>query len=211
MNEHIRRLMAASGMALVLTGALGAVAQGNAGVGDLYRDSYRLEAAGNARGALEKMVEVRAKAGPSYFVTVRSAWLAYATKNYDGAAQGYREASRLAPKAVEPRLGLSMVLLAQGKWRDLDRACRDVLQLDPSNAVARARLAHALYMVGNYPDSATTYRKLVEEYPAELDHRTGLGWSMMKMGRRAEARGMFAEVLAVSPDNASAKAGMSAQ
>jgi Flp pilus assembly protein TadD len=66
-------------------------------------------------------------------------------------------------------------------------------------------------MVGNYPDSATTYRKLVEEYPAELDHQTGLGWAMMKMGRRAEARGMFAEVLGVSPDNASAKAGMSAQ
>ena len=75
---------------------------------------------------------------------------------------------------------------------------------------ARARLAHALYSVGNYPDSATTYRKLIEEYPADLTFQTGLGWALLKMGRRSEAHALFRQVLAVSPDNASAKTGLAA-
>jgi Flp pilus assembly protein TadD len=86
-----------------------------------------------------------------------------------------------------------------------------VLALDAGNAVARARLAHAPYSVGNYPDAATAYRKLVTEYPSNLDHKTGLGWALLRMGRRAEARQLFEAVLAVSPDNPNARQGLAAQ
>ena len=109
---------------------------------------------------------------------------------------------------IEARLGLTLPLLAQKKWRPLEKACRDVLKLDAQNAVARARLAHAYYSIGNYPDSATVYRKLVRDYPAELDHQTGLGWALARMGRAGEAKKIFAEVLAVSPDNPNARQGM---
>ena len=63
-------------------------------------------------------------------------------------------------------------------------------------------------MVGNYPDSATHYRSLVAEYPGDLNHRTGLGWSLARMGRRKEAKAQFAAVLTVSPDNPNAKQGI---
>jgi Flp pilus assembly protein TadD len=46
------------------------------------------------------------------------------------------------------------------------------------------------------------------DYPAELDHQTGLGWSLLKMGRSKEARQLFTAVLAVSPDNPNARQGM---
>ncbi len=177
-------------------------------IGDLYRSSYELEAKGDAAGALAKMREVHSRGGSSYFLKARMAWLSYLAGRFDDAVRTYNEAITLQPAAIEPKLGLTLPLLAQGKWRDLERACREVLKLDANNMVARARLAHAQYSVGNYPDSATTYRKLVAEYPADLTFQTGLGWAMLKMGRRAEARTMFQQVLAVSPDNASAKAGM---
>jgi Flp pilus assembly protein TadD len=111
---------------------------------------------------------------------------------------------------VEPKLGLTLPLLAQKRWRDLERACRDVLAVDAPNATARARLAHALYALGNYPDSAAAYRKLIADYPSVLDHQTGLGWALLRMGRRAEAHRLFQGVLAVSPDNANARAGLAA-
>ena len=98
--------------------------------------------------------------------------------------------------------------MAQQKWRDLEIACRDVLKQDPKNALARARLAHAYYSRGNYPDAATIYRALVADYPANLDYRTGLGWGLARMGRGSEAKAIFAAVLAVSPDNPNAKQGM---
>ena len=177
-------------------------------VAALYRASYLLEAKGDAAGALAKMGEIRALAGATYFVVVRSAWLQYLKGDFGGAVTSYREAIRWEPKAVEPKLGLTLPLLAQKRWRDLERACRDVLVLDAYNPTARARLAHALYTLGNYPDSAAAYRKLVADYPSVLDHQTGLAWALLRMGRRAEAHRLFHAVLVVSPDNANAKAGL---
>lgn len=179
-------------------------------VADLYRASYALEARNDAAGALAKMQQVQAQRGATYFVRARIGWLAYLAGQYAPSIRAYNDAIRMKPKSVEARLGLTLPLLAEKRWRDLDRACREVLKLAPSDMKARARLAHALYSVGNYPDSATRYRKLIEEYPSDLTFQTGLGWAVLKMGRRAEARTTFQQVLAVSPDNASARAGMAA-
>jgi len=176
-------------------------------VASLYRASYASEASRDYPAAISAMRTVESK-GSTYFVRVRLGWLYYLSGDYVTSAQYYRSAAAAAPRSVEARLGLTLPLLASKSWRDLERACRDVLALDANNAAARARLAHALYMIGNYPDSATTYRALIEQYPAELDHQTGLGWALVKMGKGAEAKQIFRQVLAVSPDNANAKAGM---
>ena len=154
------------------------------------------------------MQAIRSRAGGSYFVNARLGWVAYLAGSYRDSEAAYRRAIRTYPKAVEPRLGLTLPLLAAEKWRTLQRACRDVLKLDPKNNLARARLAQAYYALRNYPDAATQYRKLIADYPGELDHRTGLGWALAKMGRAKAAKQVFRAVLAVSPDNPSARAGM---
>jgi tetratricopeptide (TPR) repeat protein len=154
------------------------------------------------------MQKIKASAGASYFVAARIGWLAYLAGRFADSVAAYREAAQLAPAAVEPRLGMTLPLLAQKSWRELETACRDVLKLDPNNGAARARLAHAHYSIGNYPDAAVVYRKLMDEYPAELDHQTGLGWALARMGRVKEAKAIFSAVLAVSPDNWNAQQGM---
>ena len=195
-------------MALVVR--LPAVARSDASqeVQDLYRTSYREEAKGKATAALDAMKKIQTKSGATYFVSARQGWLAYLAGRFGESEAAYRAAIKSKPDSIEARLGLTLPLLAQKKWRPLEKACRDVLKLDAQNAVARARLAHAYYSIGNYPDSATVYRKLVRDYPAELDHQTGLGWALARMGRAGEAKKIFAEVLAVSPDNPNARQGM---
>jgi len=174
----------------------------------LYQQSYALEAGREYGAALARMREIESKAGKSYFLSVRTGWLAYLAGEFAASENAYREAIGIAPKAIEAKLGLTLPLLAAKKWRDLERACRDVLAVDAQNMVARARIAAALYSLGNYPDSATFYRKLVEEYPADLDHKTGLGWALVRMGKRQEGKALFAQVLAVAPENANARQGM---
>lgn len=208
------KLLVVAGLCLgmICASGMGALAHADdPQMADLYRQSYTLEANKDYAGALAKVREIKSRATGSYFAAVRLGWVAYLAGDLAASEAAYREAATAAPKAIEPRLGLTLPLLAAKKWRDLERACREVIVLDPNNGVARARLAHAQYSVGNYPDSASTYRKLIEEYPAELDHQTGLAWCLLRMGRKAEARQVFTGVLAVSPDNASAKAGMAAE
>src|SRR5262249_13425163 len=154
------------------------------------------------------MRDIRQAAGPSYFSILRSAWLSYLAGEFKASAAGYAEAIALNPKAIEPKLGLTLPLLADRNWRDLDKACRDVLALDPRNTIAQSRLGLAQYWSGNYADAIATYRRLSADYPSDLDHQTGLGWALLKMGRTAEARQIFEAVLAVSPDNQNAKQGL---
>ena len=185
-----------------------ATAQGESHVAVLYRESYALEAKRDYPGAQARMKDVVREGGTTYFATLRSGWLSYLAGDLPGAIASYRAAIAAEPKAVEPRLGLTLPLLAARNWKDLEVASRDVLALDAHNATALARLAAAQYYGANYAGAESSYRQLTGDYPSDLDYKTGLGWALLKLGRTADARQIFTAVLAVSPDNTNAKAGM---
>ena len=195
-------------VACVLVGSMPLSAAPQNGVANLYRKSYRAEAENRPAEAFEAMKAIRSRVKDSYFVNVRTGWVAYLAGNFAESEKAYRRAAKAQPKAIEARLGLTLPLMAEKKWKDLEIAARAVLAMDPKSNAGRARLALALYSLGNYPDAATTYRSLIADYPGELDHQTGLGWALARMGRAKEARTVFDAVLAVSPDNPNALEGI---
>ena len=178
---------------------------------ELYRASYQAEAKGDYAGALAKLRRLRKTAGPSYFLALRTGWLAYLAGEYAGAETSYREAIAANPKAIDAKLGLTLVLFAAKKWNDLEAASKHLLTLDGKHPLARARLAAAQYNLGKFAEASQGYRKLAEEYPGELDYQTGLAWALLRLGKLAEARPVFEGVLAVSPDNPSALQGLAAK
>jgi tetratricopeptide (TPR) repeat protein len=178
---------------------------------DLYRLSYQQEARGEYSGALARMREVRKAAGASYFVSLRTGWLAYLTGDYATAEKNYREAMAAKPAAIEAKIGLTLILFVEQKWKDLETTGKQVLAEDSKNAVVRSRMAAGSYAAGNYADAAAIYRKLVEEYPGDLDYQTGYAWALQRIGKREDARKLFQAVLAVSPDNLNANQGLSAK
>lgn len=178
---------------------------------DLYRQSYALEAKGDYAAALGRMREIQKAAGLSYFSSLRTGWLAYLAGDQEAAEAKYREAIASKPHALEAKIGLTLVLYVAQRWKGLETACKQVLADDPKHATVRARLAASYYNTGNYPDAAAIYRKLVDGFPAELDYQTGLGWALLRMGKREEGQKLFRAVLAVSPDNLNALQGMAAK
>jgi len=212
MKQPMKKRIANLSFLLVLgAGLLGTSVVFGAEVPELYRVSYQAEARGDYAGALGKLREIRKSAGASYFASLRTGWLAYLASDFTTAEANYREAIAAKPKAIEAKIGLTLVLFVAQKWRPLEAACKQVLAENDKNPTVRARLAAAYYNLGNFPDAAVGYRKLVEEYPGELDYQTGLGWAMLRLGKREEARKVFESVLSVSPDNANARDGMAAK
>jgi tetratricopeptide (TPR) repeat protein len=213
MNKRIHKLSFLHFLAPLLLG-VGPLAAGMASgteIPDLYRASYQAEARGDYAGALGKLREIRKFAGASYFSSLRTGWLAYLAGDLTTAEAQYREAVATKPKAIEAKIGLTLVLFVAQKWRPLEATCKEVLAEDGKHPTVRARLAAAHYNLGNFPDSAAGYRKLVEDYPAELDYQTGLAWALVRLGKREEARKLFTFVLSVSPDNPNARDGMAAK
>ncbi len=198
-------------VSVVLLLALIAASPAHAGNAEAsHQASYQLEAKGDYAAALAKMDALRAAGDHSYFVILRTAWLRYLGGDFPGAATEYRAATAAKPKAVEPKIGLTLVLYAAKDWQALAVACRAALADAPTDASLRARLASAQYNLGRYPDAATLYHKLIEEYPGVLDYQTGYAWALQHMGKRKEARAIFQAVLAVSPDNVNARQGLKA-
>jgi tetratricopeptide (TPR) repeat protein len=207
MKKRIANLPILFVLGVVLLGTSTAL---GADVPDLYRTSYKAEARGDYAGALGKLREIRKSAGASYFISLRTGWLAYLSGDLATAEAHYRDAIAAKPKAIEAKIGLTLVLFVAQKWRPLEIACKQVLAENDKHPTVRARLAAAHYNMGNFPDAAAGYRKLVEEYPGELDYQTGLGWALFRLGKREEARRIFDFVLSVSPDNPNARDGIAA-
>jgi len=205
---RLRRLAAPALCGVIACVPLSRLAAQGERVPGLYRDSYALEAKRDYAGALARVREARSAGSNAYFAAIRSGWLSYLLADYQASIGSYTAAIAAEPKAVEPKLGLTLPLLALRNWRELERACSAVLAVDAHNVTALARLGLAQYNAGNFSGAEATYRKLVEDYPSESDYRTGLGWALLKLGKTADARQWFESVLAVSPDNASAKLGL---
>lgn len=210
MNRYLRKPTRVAAW-LAAVGLLFSANPAKADTSDLYRQSYALEAKGDYQAALGRMREIAKSAGSSYFVSLRAGWLAYLAGNHEAAEASYREAIAAKPAALEPKIGLTLVLYVAQRWKALETACKQVLSEDPKHTAVRARLAASHYATGNYPDAATGYRKLADGFPGELDYQTGLGWALLRMGKREEALKLFRAVLAVSPDNPNALQGIAAK
>jgi tetratricopeptide (TPR) repeat protein len=204
----LRRL---TGLGLLTMVLLFADNAARADTADLYRQSYVSEARGDFQAALGRMHEIRKAEGSSYFVSLRTGWLAYLAGDLQKSEDAYREAVVAKPAALEAKLGLTLVLFVAKRWKALETACKQALAEDPKHPALRARLAAAYYATGNYPDAAAVYGKLLEAFPGDLDYQTGYAWALSRMGKREEALKLFHAVLAVSPDNLNALQGLAAK
>jgi tetratricopeptide (TPR) repeat protein len=205
-----RRIQLSVAAFIVVTTSLvprAALAQ-DARAGGMFRESYALEAKRDYAAAMARVREARAAGANAYFSAIRLGWLSYLAGDFPGAVTSYTQAIAAEPRAIEAKIALTLPLMAQRNWRELERACMAVLAVDARNVLALARLGLAQYNAGNFPGAETTYRRLADDYPSELDYRTGLGWALLKQGKAADGRSVLEAVLAVSPDNASAKAGL---
>ncbi len=196
--------------ALAFTLALAAAAPRAEANPEVWRRSYALEAQGDTRGALAAMESLPADAQRTYLYALRRAWLLYQAGRFDDAVASYRQAAQLSRSAIEPRVGELLPLLALRRWQDAERLAREVLRMDEDNYLASRRLALALYNLGRFDAAKSAYQAVLARYPGDLEMLTGVGWCELRLNHRSDAAEAFRAVLAVSPDDANATAGLTA-
>lgn len=177
---------------------------------ELFQRSYDSEATGRLPDALAALDRLPPQRQASFVAQLRRAWLLYRLGKYAESIDAYSQAITVAPKAVEARLGILLPQMALRRWSDVETQARAALRLDSSNYLATLRLAFTLYNLRRYDESTGLYRKLSELYPSDVEVSSGLGWSLLKGGKTAEAAGVFKEILEVAPRHALAKEGLKA-
>ena len=173
----------------------------------LYQMSYDKEAVGRTEEALEALDCLPEAQRDSYVAELRRGWLLYQLGRHAEASAAYARASARAPGAVESRLGMMLPLMAERRFAAASELGREILGLDPRNYLATLRLAFIDYNQGQYAAAAAGYRALMDAYPGDMEVRSGLGWSLLKLGRTSEAVSHFREILTVAPRHATAREG----
>ena len=210
-SQHFR-LRAGLGLTLITAllagGSVVALAADGLSTAKLFASSYVEEAKGDPARALANVLQVLEHDHDHYLANLRAGWLSYQNGEQDDAAVFYRKACALAPNAIEPRLGLMLPLMAAERWPEAEAAGKVLLDIDPRNYLGRSRLAWVHYVRAHYALAEALYRDVLADYPSETDMMVGLAWTWSKQGRHREAADMFARVLDVRPDHASAQAGL---
>jgi tetratricopeptide (TPR) repeat protein len=179
-------------------------------VAELFESSFSHEATGNNQRALADMQEAVKLAPQHYLANLRVGWLAYGRQRYDESIAAYQRATELAPRALEPQLGVMLPLMAAKRWAIADKVGRSILAVAPRNYLATSRLAYIAFSQAKFHESEVLYRQVLDDYPGDIEMMLGLGWAQLRQGKAAEARQMFRQVLGISRQNASAKAGLEA-
>lgn len=146
-----------------------------------------------------------AQAHPEHYtLALRMGWLDYLQGRFADAARHYQAAVRIAPAAIEARLGCLLVLLAQGQYRDAELTAAQIVKIDPVNYYANLRLAVALRLQKKYAAAEEVVARMLIAHPADVTYRAELGALKAAQGDSQGAAEAFAEVLALDPKNAAA-------
>lgn len=175
---------------------------------DALIQSYDGEAAGKLKEALAALDQLPPARRDSYLGWARRGWLQYRLGEHAASIVSYRRAIALAPRAIEPRLGVLLPQLALHLWNDAEAMANEVLRVDPANYLATLRLAFVQYNRHRYLESAGLYQKLKDLYPSDTDVRSGLAWALLKAGKPQDAAREFRELIGISPRLATAHEGL---
>jgi tetratricopeptide (TPR) repeat protein len=204
-RRTIVRLAVVIGM---LQGGVAVAVAAQEPAGDALIQSYDGEAAGKLKEALAALDQLPPARRDSYLGWARRGWLQYRLGQHAESIESYRRAIALAPRAIEPRLGVLLPQLALHRWGDAETMAKEVLRVDPASYLATLRLAFVYYNQHRYLESAALYQKLRELYPSDTDVRSGLAWAYLKAGKPQDAAKEFRELIAISPRLATAHEGL---
>ena len=162
-----------------------------------YEASFTYEAQGKYPEALNSVLQILQNQPSDYIANLRSGWLSYLKGDYEAAEGYYKKSASLMPKAIEPKLGLMLPLMALKKWNEAESIGKELLAVDTHNYLVNSRLAFIYYSSGQLPKAEQFYLKVLDWYPSDTEMMIGLGWTYKKLGKPKEAKEFFTKVLSI--------------
>ena len=142
-------------------------------------------------------------------------WSRLRLKRYHLAAEAFLEALDRNPDHTDALIGLGSAHFELGRYdaalAPLQKALRrttlfrDAQQELPE---ARAKLAWSFYYLERYEEALDTFGEALRAAPDGHGLHNGRGWTLLRLGRKTEARAAFHRALALQPNYEDAREGL---
>lgn len=144
-------------------------------------------------------------------------WSRFQVNRYNLALAAFRQALALDPRHRDARVGYAFSLFELARYVEalpqLERLIQEGEGTAPSRSLpdvekVRARLAWALFYLGDYRRAREQFLKGLEAQPDWAGLHNGLAWTFLRLGDRPQALASFRRALELQPDFADALDGL---
>jgi len=171
-----------------------------------WKNSYALETDGKYEEALTAIDAIAANGADAELKSLRRGWLYYLQGHYNESIREYRYAIERNKQSVDARLGITLPLLAQKRWREAELNARESLALAPNNYFGLLRSTLALEGQRDWSGMARIAAHMVTLYPTDTTAYVYLARAYAWQGRRNEAVAAYKAVLSRYPGHSEAQA-----
>ena len=168
-------------------------------LGSLWAQSYRLEKKRRYADAARVIAPFRTRGPDMEFAILRTAWLEYLQGRYNAAIRDYYTAIELNPHSIDARLGITLPLMAQKRWRETRDYLNGVLKYAPWNYTAHLRLLITNEAQRKWQRLANQAQSLSLRYPNDTSALVYLARAYAWQYKKARAKAVYARVLARIP------------
>ena len=202
----MKNLKYISGILLVLIFSPALDGQSDEKIRAAFAESYKSELSGNYAVAVSEIRTVYQ--ADNYSMNARLGWLLFLSKQYTESISYYEKAIKLKPNCIEARFGLIKDHNALENWGKVKEQYEAILNIDDQNTTSLYWLGVLLYNRKDYENAGKNFEKIVNLYPMDYGSVIMLAWTKLYQGKRDEAKVFFNQALILSPNDASATAGL---
>ncbi len=168
-----------------------------------WKKSYQLEAQGKFKDAASQLIPLVQK--NNEYALLRTAYLYYMQRDYGSSIEYYSQAIKLAPKSIDAKLGITLPLMAQQRWRQVKFYTLQVLKQSHWNYTAHLRLMMAEEAMGKWKTLESHAKQLSEVYPGDATSLVYLARAYAWQNNTAAASSTYTKVLQRIPAHIEAK------
>ncbi len=170
----------------------------------VWQKSYQLALAGKYEQAASA-IETIADSGNEYAV-LRYAYLMYLQGEYADSISYYSKAIELNPDSIDAKLGITLPLIAQKRWRQVKSYSLQVLRMSHWNYTAHLRLMIAEEGLRKWDSLAEHAAQLAKAYPSDATALVYLARAHAWQGDVAAAKVAYRKVMVRVPGHIEASA-----
>ncbi len=128
----------------------------------------------------------------------------FASRNFDEAAEEYKQTLRLRPDYAAAYNNLGNVLTHQDQYDDAIIEYKKALSLNPAHSIAQNNLGIALAQEGQAAAAMDAFKKALSLNPNYNPAHYNLGLALSHQGKYADAAAEYEKAISLKPDDADA-------
>ena len=136
---------------------------------------------------------------------LRRGWLNYLKGSNSKSIEYYKKAIKYNSKSLDARLGITLPLMAQQRWREAASDAKKVLEVAPWNYHAHIRLMITEEALKQLTELEKHARSVAERYPSDADAYVFLGRAYRMLGNNNGTKQAYQKALEIAPANFEAR------